>query len=288
MKFLEKQGKAKTETKYTNPTVDLSFHNDYMRLFINSLSDIIKISNEEVQGLDNLAKKLLPFDLCIASINDWKEIYYFTVIYQYLINDYLGIDTSQKLREHYFEEVIVSKEHELEKYLYIPFPFKEVLLIDDKTENSGPFISLDDSFIEANRLVHDFYTHLALAHFNIDKVTDEFNDMNKSNKIIKTMLLYFLEVFKHIDERNLISSLNCLKKILSTFLENKNLFHLNPNAFKILYLQYLVSLFIFSPETAKKHYISLTNELNIHKTIEGNSLEKIITNCKFFISILAN
>lgn len=107
-------------------------------------------------------RKMMPVDLCICTEEHSHFILYYRYIYKILQKEYFKIDPQEEFRNQ--DDVVLNLEQELEKELFLPVPFKEIIMIDEL--NTDKLKTLNNSIIsEVNSRGRDQIRLCLLLHY---------------------------------------------------------------------------------------------------------------------------
>lgn len=260
-----------------------------------------KGNNSELLGY-NIFKKWLPVDICIT--DDQYTSLYYLYIYRFVL-DFYKIDIDEKMKHLEFEEVFTSKEHELEKELCLPSPFKEMIIIQqsgNKTFDITQELSIKgvdrlrlflllslnsftpSSNIKINNMIGNFISTLndinnkvtnslsqSTKGWELDYVIENMIKVNKSeNGIVTDMLKNFLSLFLELESRKFDSAAEKIINITETFTQHINKGLLDSMESKhciyLLYTQLLLCLYPFCPFISCELYSHFL-EKNVNKNL---------------------
>jgi hypothetical protein len=293
MKNLELKGKSK---RVISVDIDTNLYN-----FIEQFNDFSFKIDKNFELNEEFFKSYFPIDICITPISNYKVILYYTIIYQFILKEILGIDVEKRIKEIDFDEVITSRAHELEREFYMPFPFKEIILINKEVELpdvSGCFEELLtllkiipeselNAFKEDGDKLSTLVNHIG-SKFDIESIIEEYKVCNKNNpKIVSKLMILFGDVYKYMDKRDIDAVVRTLMSIQESLLNNFEILKAYPNALVNIYRQYLIMLYLISPTNAKEYYDLLVGCYSLARiNIEDNDIEKIKFHCETISTIL--
>jgi hypothetical protein len=215
VKYLEKNGKASKRVTVEGGPLDIK---EFIDL----------VNPPDGQLTEDYLRTLFPVDICITTIKGYKNILNITVLYQYMLHEYLKIDVASRMKQLDFEEVITSKDQELERDFCIPYPFKEVIVIHDQEDLDNNQNNHDNQALSllasgsksAINSFHNTYEELyklimssnLFDSFDIEKVVEEYKQCNTDYALIVPILQAYEEVYENYDNREIGKCFNVLEK----------------------------------------------------------------------------
>lgn len=251
----------------------------------------------------------LPVDIYISESNNIigdtgtvnKNIFYARIIHKIFLNlfkENLPVKNCNTLEE----EVYINKEHELEKDIFFPAPYLYIINISDKNIFLLDEIKHLIKNIEKNITI--IYENILQSNssmdliFDIEKLRDEKYNVNQMNNFVVYTYMDFIKIVELIETHkidNLKEGLVKFSEMIEELLRNSNkeIIFANKIFLSYLYMNYLLILYVFSPEKSSSLYSEFYNKLGIDNqifksNIEDYSVEKLYSTCKYFIDMLNN